>query len=108
MQVRLNLPMALVYCTLGYLLWLLLPPLLRAAVYIRSFALRLLLLHLMCVCLCRRLAFMLVVHTAAVLTSLPVRTGFLVPQRTTTTSSKRRKGTRNDMEYDHKEASTTE
>ena len=62
MRVRLNLPTTLVYCTLSYLVWFLLPPLLRAAVYIRSFALRLLLQHLMlCVCLCRRLAFMLVI-----------------------------------------------
>ena len=59
MAIRLNLPTALVLC----LLWLLL--LLVAAVCTRSFALWLLLPHLLlCVCQCRRLAFMLVVHTA--------------------------------------------
>ena len=48
---------------------------------------------------------MLVIHTADVLTPY-VRTGFLVPQRTTT--SKRRKVTRNEVEYGYKEASTAE
>ena len=75
MRLRLNLPTAPVYCTSSYLLHFLLPPLLRAAVYIRSFAPRLLLLHLLmlCVCLCRRLTFMLVVHTAAAVLTPYVR-----------------------------------
>ena len=81
MRVRLNLPMALVHCTLSYLLWSLLPPLLRAAVYVVTFALRLLLLHLMCVCICSRLAFLLVVHTAAVLTPYVRVSSYLNVQR---------------------------
>ena len=68
MPVRLNLPTALLYCNSSHLLWFVLPPLLVAAACIRRFTRRLLLHLTLCVCLCRRLAFMLVVHTAAVLT----------------------------------------
>ena len=77
MRARLNLPTALVYCTLSYLLWFWL--LLVAAVCCRNFALRLLLPHLLlCVCQCGQLAFMLVVHTA-VFTPY-VRVSSYVPQ----------------------------
>ena len=74
MRVRLDFPTALVYCTFSYLLWFLSPPLLRAAVRVGSLVPRLLLLHLMLrVCLCCRLSFMLVVHTAAAVLTPYVR-----------------------------------
>ena len=90
MRVRLNLPTALVlHFELSVEFWLLLV----AALCARSFALRLLLLHLLlCVCQCRQLAFMLIVHTA-VLTEYVRVSSYL---NRTTTSSKQKEG---DMKW---------
>ena len=86
MRVRLNLPTALV---LHFELSAVVLVLLVAAVCARSFALRLLLLHLLlCVCQCHQLAFMLVVHTV-VLTQYVRVSSYL---NRTTTSSKQKEG----------------